>query len=89
MSLTNATISDGMQNMNLTNGNRDSVRYMNPLKHDNDDVRYVNLLNIANNDVQYKNVSNPMALCDDDESDDKHQRKSDRLVSVATYVYTY
>ena len=89
MSLTNATTSDGMQYMNLTNGKRDSVRYMNLLKHDNDGVRYMNHLNITNNDVWYKNVSNPMALCDDDESNDKHQGKSDQLVSVATYIYAY
>ena len=102
MSLTNATINDGVQFMNLTNGNRNNVQYMNLPNSANDGVRYMNLpsnandglqymdlLNATNNDVRYKNVSNPMALLDDDESDDKDQGKSDQLVSVAMYVLTF
>ena len=59
--------------MNLTNSANDSIQYM-------------NLLNTTNDDVQYMNVSNPMALCNDDESDDKQQRKSDPLVSVCNNI---
>ena len=80
MSLTNATISDGMQYMNLTNINRDNVQYMN-LNNADDGVQYMNLFNANNNDVRYMNTSNPMALCDGEESNDKHQGKSDQLVS--------
>ena len=86
--MTNSTISEGMQYMNLTNDNRDDV-YMSLSNNDDDDVRYVNLLNITSNNVRYKNASNPMALYDDDESNDKHQGKSDQLVSVAMYVVTF
>ena len=102
MSVTNATINDGVQLMNLTNGNRnnvqymnlpssanDGVRYMNLPSNANDGVQYMNLLSATNNDVQYTDVSNPMALRDDDESNDEHQEKSDRLVSVAMYILTF
>ena len=102
MSLTDATINDGVQFTNLTNGDRNNVQYMNLPNSANDGVRYMNLpsnandglqymdlLNATNNDVRYKNVSNPMALLDDDESNDEHQGKSDQLVSVAMYVLTF
>ena len=88
MNVTNATISDGMQYMNLTNDNRDDV-YMSLSNNDDDDVRYVNLLSITNNGVRYMNASNPMALHDDAESNDKYQGKSGQLVSVAMYVVTF
>ena len=87
MTVTNATINKGVQHMNLTNSSKDNVQYMNPSNLANDDVRYVNLLHTTNNNVRYKNinVSNPMAPHDGDKSNDKHQGKSDRMVSVATY----
>ena len=78
---------DNEQYMNLPNSNRDNEQYMNLPNSANDGVQYMNLLNTTNNDVRYMNVSNPMALRDDDESNDQHQRKSGRLVSVRSYVF--
>ena len=62
------------------------MQYKNLANSANDNIQYMNLLNTTNNDVQYMNVSNPMALCNDDESDDKQQRKSDPLVSVCNNI---
>ena len=68
--------------MNVANNNNDNVQYMNVPDSANDGVQYMNFLNTTNNDVKYTNVSNPIALCNDDESDDEHQGKTSQLVSV-------
>ena len=86
MNLANST-NNSAQYMNLANSNRDKEEYMNLPNSANDGVQYMNLLNTTNNDVRYMNVSNPMAMLDDDESNDKHQRKSGRLVSIRSYVF--
>ena len=87
MNLANG-IDNGVQYMNLASSNNDNVQYMNIPYRANDGVQYINHLNTNKNDVQYMNVSKPIALCNDDESDVEHQRKSGQLVSICINILT-